>query len=282
MDIIESERELIRLALAEDIGAGDITTGALALDGRKGTATVVAKADGVISGVRQFALVYECLSPDIIVRSIKGDGSRIRSGDLVLSVKGPLGAILTGERTAMNILCHLSGVATATAAITDEVRDLPVKILDTRKTMPGMRYWEKRAVRHGGATNHRLGLFDMYLIKENHIAAAGGLAEALRRVSEDRKRTRAKVEIEVKNIDELRIALHHRVDYILLDNFTPVLLKKAISIARGHKAILEASGNVTKANVRKIALTGVDRISIGRITHSAQALDLSLKIMDRA
>jgi len=281
MDKAEIENELIRLALAEDVGAGDITTAALKLGARRGDAVVVAKADGVISGTAQFADVFRHLSRNVKVKRFMRDGSTVAIGDKVLGLSGPLNAILTGERTAMNILCHLSGVATMTAAIVGVIRDLPVKILDTRKTMPGMRRWEKLAVRHGGACNHRLGLFDMYLIKENHIAASGGLKEALEKVVAHKKKSRAKIEIEVKNLDELQIALNHRVDYILLDNFDLAALKEAVSIARGHRVILEASGNVNKANVRKIALTGVARISIGKITHSAPALDLSMKVVER-
>jgi nicotinate-nucleotide pyrophosphorylase (carboxylating) len=281
MDNSKSEMKLIRLALAEDIGTGDITTAALNLANRHGQAVVFAKADGVISGTKQFAQVYECLSSEVKVKRIMRDGQAVASGDKILELKGPLGAILAGERTAMNIISHLSGVATLTASIVAEVKNLPVKILDTRKTMPGMRRWEKQAVKHGGAANHRLGLFDMYLIKENHIAAAEGLEEALRKVAEHKKRTHAKIEIEVKNFDELQIALNHRVDYILLDNFTLSMLKKAVAIARGRGAILEASGNVDQSNVRKIALTGVDRISIGKITHSAPVLDLSMKVVER-
>jgi len=281
MDKAEIENELIRLALAEDVGAGDITTAALKLGASRGDAVVVAKADGVISGTAQFADVFRHLSRNVKVKRFMRDGSTVAIGDKVLGLSGPLNAILTGERTAMNILCHLSGVATMTAAIVGVIRDLPVKILDTRKTMPGMRRWEKLAVRHGGACNHRLGLFDMYLIKENHIAASGGLKEALEKVVAHKKKSRAKIEIEVKNLDELQIALNHRVDYILLDNFDLAALKEAVSIARGHRVILEASGNVNKANVRKIALTGVARISIGKITHSAPALDLSMKVVER-
>jgi len=275
------EVELIRLALAEDIDTGDITTAALNMRGRRGRAVVIAKADGIISGTAQFRHVYRAISNSVNVKSHRRDGAAVVCGDKVLSLDGPLDAILTGERTAMNILSHLSGVATATSAMVAEIRGLPVKILDTRKTMPGMRRWEKLAVKHGGAHNHRFGLYDMYLIKENHIAAAGGLESALEKVVAHRKKTGARIEVEVKNIEELRIALNYRVDYILLDNFTPALLKRAVSISEGKRVILEASGNVNKGNVRRIALTGVDRISIGRITHSAPVLDLSMKVVER-
>jgi nicotinate-nucleotide pyrophosphorylase (carboxylating) len=282
MDIFNDDRKLIRLALAEDIGKGDITTRALKLDDRMGKAVVVAKASGVISGISAFKWVYETLSPVATFDIFKPSGSLVVPGNDVIQIDGPLKAILMGERTAMNFLCHLSGVATVTHWMVKAIQNYPAKILDTRKTMPGMRRLEKQAVLDGGGTNHRLGLFDMYLIKENHIAAAGGLKKALDRVGVHRKRTGAKVEVEVKNMNELRLALKHDPDYLLLDNFTIAMLKKAVCLAReiAPGIILEASGNVAPETVRKIAATGVDRISVGRITHSAPALDLSLKILD--
>jgi nicotinate-nucleotide pyrophosphorylase (carboxylating) len=274
--------KLIQLALSEDIGSGDITTSALKLNSKKGQAVVVAKASGIISGLEPFMQVYKTISPAITFTIHKHNGSFVVPGDVIIRLKGPLGAILTGERTAMNLLSHLSGVSTLTKSIVDAVKGYPVKILDTRKTMPGMRLLQKMAVKNGGASNHRMGLFDMYLIKENHIEAAGGLEEALKKVITHRKKTRAKIEIEVKNLDELQTALKYRPDYILLDNFALSMMKKAVKIARAinPKVILEASGNVNLNTVRKIASTGVDRISIGKITHSAPVLDLSLKVVE--
>jgi nicotinate-nucleotide pyrophosphorylase (carboxylating) len=274
------ERKLLGLALAEDAGKGDITTRALGIS-KRGQAVVVSKAQGVISGLAPFMGVYKALSPAITFTILKPEGSRVVPADVIVIVKGRLDLILTGERTAMNILCHLSGVATITRKLIDRVSDLPVEILDTRKTLPGLRGLEKRATRAGGAINHRMGLHDMYLVKDNHIAAAGGLERALQLVASHKKKTRAKVEVEVKDDDELRIAMNYRPDFILLDNFSFPALKKAVRYARmidpGVK--LEASGNISYKNVRRVALSGVDRISVGMITHSAPALDLSLKVV---
>jgi nicotinate-nucleotide pyrophosphorylase (carboxylating) len=282
MDKFHDDRKLIRLALAEDIGKGDITTRALRLGNSTGNASVVAKAPGIISGITAFKWVYETLSPVVTFHIFKRNGSIVVPGDDVIHIKGPLEIILMGERTAMNFLGHLSGVATMTHHMVKAIKDYPSLILDTRKTMPGLRRLEKQAVKDGGGTNHRLGLFDMYLVKENHVAAAGGLEKALERVERHRKRTGAKIEVEVRNIDELRLALKYRPDYILLDNFTIAMLKKGVRLSREFdpKVILEASGNVSLETVRRIAATGVDRISAGRITHSAPALDLSLKITE--
>jgi nicotinate-nucleotide pyrophosphorylase (carboxylating) len=281
VDRRQTERKLIKIALKEDIGSGDITTQALKLRNKLGKAVVIAKGEGIISGLGPFKMTFNQLSTRIALSCGKRDGARVVPGDTVLSISGPLQAILTGERTAMNILCHLSGVATMAGQLIEEVKDLRVKILDTRKTTPGMRLWEKLAVRHGGATNHRLGLFDMYLVKENHIWAAGGLDQALRKVSSHKRRTLARLEVEVRNLDELRKALAYDVDYVLLDNFSLQELKKAVAITRKicSRTIIEASGNVNLANVRRIALTGVDRISVGKMTHSAPALDLSMKVV---
>ena len=272
---------LIKMALAEDIGTGDITSKALNLKGKRGKAIVVAKASGYVSGVDAFIEVYKALSASVKCHLYKRNGASVVPGDLIIQIQGPLDSILSGERTAMNLISHLSGVATMTHEIVEAVKDFSVKILDTRKTHPGMRMLQKRAVRHGGGANHRLGLYDMYLIKENHIEAAGSLELALKQVISHRKKGGAKIEVEVKNLDELKRATQFHPDYILLDNFTIHQLRRAVTIARklDPQAILEASGNVNLKTVRKIAATGVDRISIGRITHSAPALDLSMKVI---
>jgi nicotinate-nucleotide pyrophosphorylase (carboxylating) len=282
MNKINEDRKIIQLALSEDIGKSDITTRALRLHGRAGKAVVIAKAPGVISGIAAFIWVYKTISPVLSFVILKPNASSVVPGDEVLRIKGPLDAILTGERTAMNFLGHLSGVATMTHDMVEAIKEYPAKILDTRKTMPGMRRLEKLAVRDGGGTNHRLGLFDMYLIKENHIAAAGGLEKALKKVSAHRKRTKAKIEVEVKNLDELKLALTFKPDYILLDNFSLETLEQGVRLARATDpaVILEASGNVASETVRQIAATGVDRISVGKITHSAPVLDLSLKVAE--
>ncbi len=272
--------QLIRLALKEDIGKGDITTGALSLKDRNGKALVFAKSEGVISGIDQFKTVFKMLSLKVSFSSYIKNGGKVCSGDRVIRVVGPLDALLTGERTAMNILSHLSGVATLTTKFVEKVKDFPVKILDTRKTMPGLRAWEKAAVKHGGGINHRHGLYDMYLIKENHIAGAGGILKALGKIRKHSLKTGMKIEIEVRNIPELRLVLPFRPDYVLLDNFSTRHLKKAVEItkAKSKKTVLEASGNINLKNVAGVAASGVDRISIGALTHSAPALDLSFRI----
>jgi nicotinate-nucleotide pyrophosphorylase (carboxylating) len=277
------DKKMIQLALQEDVGGGDITSRAVKLKGKKGKAIVVAKQSGVVSGIDTFTRVYKSLSPAVSFHIYKRNGSEVVPGNVIIKIKGPLDVILIGERTAMNFLSHLSGVATATREIVEAVKDFPVKILDTRKTHPGLRLLQKRAVRDGGGANHRIGLYDMYLIKENHIEAAGSLERALEMVIADKKKTNAKVEVEVKNFDELKRALKYKPDFILLDNFTIPMLRQAVKIAAmiDPRAILEASGNVSLKTVKKIAATGVHRISIGKITHSAPVLDLSLKVVDK-
>ncbi len=274
--------EIIRLALAEDIGSGDITTRALVPRGRMGKGIVISKEDGIVSGTGPFRKVFEILRPGIKFKAGKKDGQRVSSGETIISVVGPLDILLTGERSAMNIISHLSGVATLTARYTEAILGYPAVILDTRKTMPGMRAWEKKAVKDGGGANHRMGLYDMYLIKENHISAAGGIDSALKAASIHSKKTGAKIEVEVRNRTELKQALAHDPDYILLDNFKPADLKKAVKLAKGiaPQVVLEASGNINFKNIRKIAAAGVDRISIGKITHSAPVLDLSFMVID--
>jgi nicotinate-nucleotide pyrophosphorylase (carboxylating) len=277
----QEELRLIRLALKEDIGAGDITTRALKLKGRRGKAEVIAKGDGVISGIGPFCRVFKILSPSFRFRIFKKDAQAVRSGDRVIAITGPLDMILTGERTAMNILCHLCGVATLANQYVKAINGSRAKILDTRKTMPGMRMWEKEAVRHGGGYNHRIGLYDMYLVKENHIAAAGSMMAATEAALLHKRRTRHKLQVEVKNLSELKTALEYKPDFVLLDNFTIAMMKKAMLLKKsiGSKVVFEVSGNVSLKNVKTIAATGADRISIGRLTHSAPAFDLSFRII---
>lgn len=275
-----NDLKFVRLALKEDLGKGDITTKAVGVKGETSKGEVIAKEKGVISGIGPFQQVFRLLSPSFRFKILNKDGQRVKPGDRIIELKGPSDLMLIGERTSMNILCHLSGVATTTRQYVDAIKAFEAKILDTRKTMPGMRTWEKAAVKHGGGDNHRIGLYDMYLVKENHIAAAGGLEKALKAIIKHKTKTGAKFEVEVRNLDELREALNFKPDFILLDNFTVPLLRKAVALVKSinRKVILEASGNVSLKNIAKIAATGVDRISIGRITHSAPALDLSFKI----
>lgn len=272
--------QLIRLALAEDVGRGDITTRALKLKGRIGRGVVMAREAGVISGIGPFKKVFKTLSRSLSFKILKNDGHPVEPGDEIIRIKGPLDSMLTGERTAMNIIGHLSGVATLTKTFVDAIQTFPAKILDTRKTTPGMRAWEKKAVRHGGGTNHRIGLYDMYLVKENHIVAAGGLEVVMRSAIEHKRKTKAKLEVEVRNLSELKKVLAFKPDYILLDNFTVPGLRRAAKLAKSiHPGIiLEASGRIDLKTVKRVAATGVDRISIGKLTHSAPALDLSFKV----
>ena len=276
------DTRLIRIALKEDVGKGDITTRALRLAGRRGKASVIAKSNGVISGIDQFRAVFRLLSPRVSFGKAVRNGAQVFPGTEVIRITGPLDTLLIGERTSMNILSHLSGVATLTSRFLEKVRQYNVKILDTRKTMPGMRAWEKSAVKHGGGTNHRQGLYDMYLIKENHIAAEGDQTRALEKIKRDSVKTKARIEIEVKSFAEMKRILVYKPDFILIDNFSVSDMKKAMRIAKSfdRKIILEASGNINLKNVEKVAATGVDRISIGALTHSAPALDLSFRILD--
>lgn len=275
-------RALVAAALAEDVGDGDRTTlwtvpGDVRVVGR-----VVAKTEGVIAGTALAALVFHSLDASLAVDVAKEDGASVAPGDVVLTVSGAARPILTGERTALNFLQRLSGVASLTRRYVDAVRGTGARILDTRKTTPGWRTLEKAAVRAGGGHNHRTGLFDMVLIKDNHIAAAGGIRAAVGRVREHNT-AGLRVEVEVTHPQELDEALEAGVDMILLDNMEPDDMRRAVERVRswaaergGAAPVLEASGNVTLDRVRQIAETGVDCISVGALTHSAPALDLSM------
>jgi len=275
------DERFIRLALKEDVGNGDITSLALKLGDKRGKAVVIAKANGVLSGVDQFKSVFKILDKNVRFKTYKKSGDKVYTKEQILEIRGSMLVLLTGERTAMNIISHLSGVATLTSQFAQIVKKYPAKVLDTRKTMPGMRIWEKQAIKHGGGDNHRIGLYDMYLIKENHIEAAGGITEAIDFCKKHSAKTKAKIEVEVKNIAELRIALKSKPDFILLDNFKTSQLKRSVEIIKetGSNTILEASGNVNLQSIKRIAATGVHRISIGQLTHSAPVLDLSFRIL---
>ena len=276
----ESLDQLIRLALAEDIGPADWTTAWTVSPDAPGRAAVVAKADLVVSGVEAAAAVLAAVEPALVVGLVRGEGVRAAAGDVVLEVAGPAGRILTAERVALNFLGRLSGIATLTREFVEAVRGTGARIVDTRKTTPGWRYLEKAAVRAGGGANHRMGLFDMVLIKDNHIAAAGGITPAVERVRAHNDQGLA-IEVEVRNDAELEEALGLGVERVLLDNMDRDQLARAVE--RTHRLgrerpELEASGNVTLATVRGIAETGVDLISVGALTHSAPVADLSLRM----
>ncbi len=258
--------------LQEDIGVEDVTTNAVVSENHRSKAKIIAKAEGVMAGQVYASLVFHELDRDIRYSALKKDGERIKRGDMLALIDGKTRAILTGERLALNILQRLSGIATVTARFVDAIQGTDTKILDTRKTAPGLRSLEKYAVRMGGGSNHRENLTEMALIKENHISAAGSIKEAVTKI---RAKTEVPVEVEVKNMEELKEAIELPVDRIMLDNWDIESTRKAVSFV--HKRVpLEASGNMTIERIREVARTGVDFISVGALTHSFEALDMSL------
>ena len=271
---------LVKLALAEDIGPGDITTNAIVPKEAKAKAVIRTKESGVIAGLEVAEEVFRHLDHQIkFVRGIR-DGEAAAKGKIIAVVLGRARAILSGERVALNFLQHLSGIATLTNRYTRSVMRYAkkLKILDTRKTIPGMRVLEKYAVKMGGGTNHRMGLHDAILIKDNHIRIAGGIKKAVEGVRRHDKAGK-KIEVEAKTIEEVKEAIKAGVGRILLDNMDIKKLREAVKLCRKAKIKTEASGGVNLNNVRAIAKTGVDFISIGALTHSAKALDISLKII---
>ncbi len=269
-------KQIIKDALAEDIGTGDITTQATVSPELKGRAQAIAKDDFVVAGLDVFEQTFKCLDKNIKVIKFIKDGRRASSGDVIAEVGGSLSNILQAERVALNLFQRMCGIATLTAKYVEAVNGTKVKILDTRKTVPGLRVLDKMAVRLGGGTNHRIGLYDGVLIKDNHIEAAGGITAAVAAQRKHLKR-RMKIEVETKNLEEVKEALTCGVDIIMLDNMTNDAMKKAVDFIAGG-ALTEASGNVNLKRVRKIAATGVDFISVGELTHSVRAADISLKI----
>jgi nicotinate-nucleotide pyrophosphorylase (carboxylating) len=271
---------LLWMALEEDLGHGDITTEAVISSDAFGRAIVVGREDFVLSGSYPFQRVFQLLEPGTIVASRFVDGERIPADAPVFEIQGRLPVILSGERVALNMLQRLSGIATLTRSMADALAGTSCRLLDTRKTTPLWRRLEKQAVIHGGGHNHRFGLADGILIKDNHIASAGGVREAIERARNATPHT-LRIEIEVDNLEQLREVLEIGVDVVLLDNFTPELLVEAVAVCR-KRALLEASGGVTLENIRLIAGTGVDFISSGALTHSARAVDISLEVYPQA
>lgn len=268
----------IKQALAEDLGdAGDITTNACVPHDAITKASIVARKAGALSGLPLAAGAFRIVDPSIDVEIENGDGARVQEGGVVLNISGPARGVLSAERVALNFLGHLSGIATATAALVDAVKGTKAKIVCTRKTTPGLRAFEKYAVRCGGGHNHRFGLYDAVMIKDNHIAAVGGVKKAIEACRAAVGHT-VKIEVEIDGLDQLDAALSGGADIIMLDNMTTDDMKKAVTEVKG-RAILEASGNVTADTVRAIAETGVDVISSGWITHSAPSLDVGLDFL---
>lgn len=271
---------LVRATLLEDLGrAGDITTDALIPDGQMAEAVIASRKPGCVSGVTVAALAFRLLAPEMQVEIVRPDGSRVAPGDVVMRIAGSGRAMLSAERTALNFLCRLSGIATATADLVEAAKGTKARITCTRKTTPGLRFLEKAAVRAGGGANHRFGLDDAVLIKDNHVALAGGVAVAVQKVREKVGHL-VKIEIEVDTLDQLREAMTAAPDAVLLDNMPPDVLREAVDIVDG-RAVTEASGGVTLEAVPAIAASGVDLISAGWLTHSAKSLDLGLDIAMR-
>lgn len=273
----EKIRQIIQASLDEDIGAGDITTKAT-VDGQKqGNAQALAKGDYVIAGIDIFAETFSLLDNRIQILKYFADGQRTKKGDIIARVQGSLSFILQAERVALNIFQRMCGIATRTAQYVEAVKGTKARILDTRKTAPGLRILDKIAVKVGGGMNHRMGLYDAVLIKDNHIAAAGGITSAVKAQRNSLQHS-LKIEVETKSLLEVEEALSCGVDIIMLDNMTVDDMKKAVTLI-ASRAVTEASGNVSLENVAKIAAAGVDYISVGELTHSVRAADISLNIL---
>jgi nicotinate-nucleotide pyrophosphorylase (carboxylating) len=279
----EQIEEIIGRALAEDLGQGDITTDLLISADRQGSAGFLVKADGILAGIEIARQVFFKVDAGTALKIFIPDGSAIKPGDIVASVHGKLAGILKAERTALNFLQRLSGIATETARYVAAVKGLPVKILDTRKTTPGLRYLEKYAVRMGGGQNHRMNLSDGILIKDNHLETLYKQELSLKEVVLKTKQhapAGMKIEVETKTLDEVGQAAEAGAGIIMLDNMSLEMMRQAVKLING-RAKIEASGNITLNNVRAVAETGVDFISIGALTHSVKALDISLEFEDK-
>lgn len=270
---------IVRLALSEDVGTGDITTSSTVPADATARGTFLAKADGVLSGLNAAKAVFQEVDPSINFQPAKADGDSFRHRTVIATVEGPARGVLTAERVSLNFLQRLSGVATATSRYVATVEGTRARIIDTRKTTPGMRLLEKAAIRHGGGHNHRVGLSDGVLIKDNHLAAIGGEnpIEASIRAAREAAPHTLKVEVEVTSLEQLEQALQAGADVIMLDNMDIATMAEAVRHTAG-RALLEASGGITFDTVRKVAETGVDLISVGALTHSAPAVDISLEL----
>lgn len=278
MDILVTPQieQLIRSALEEDVGPGDITTLSTVAAEARGKGLFRAKRDGVVAGLVLIEKIFAVLDTRVAVRCLSRDGDSVARGTVVAEAEGPARALLMGERTALNFLQRLSGTATLTRRYVDAIKDFPCKLIDTRKTTPGFRMLEKYAVRMGGGTNHRFGLYDAALVKDNHIAAAGSIAGAVKLIRAQAP-FMAKIEVECETLDEVREALAAGADVIMLDNMNTRQMAEAVRLVN-KRAWIEASGGITIENLREVAATGVDFISVGALTHSAPAVDFNMKI----
>lgn len=268
--------QIITLAFEEDVAAGDITTNALIPENSRAVATLTMKANGIVSGLEIAGKVFSRLDKDIICTPYVKEGEKVSQGDVILKVEGNFRALLTAERTVLNILQRMSGIATATALYVKETEGTQTHLLDTRKTAPGMRILDKMAVKTGGGTNHRMGLYDLALIKDNHIKVAGSITRAVQQVREHIT-PGVRIEVETTCIEEVKEALTSGADIIMLDNMSTSLMAEAVRLV-DKKAKTEASGNMTLGRIREVSATGVDYISVGALTHSVTALDISMNI----
>lgn len=277
MKLEKSEiKKIIKRALKEDIAKGDITTNAIISKKSKSIGRFLVKSDGVICGLSIAKMVFEELDKNISFKMFCKDGDFLKAGTIAAEIKGSERTLLTGERTALNFMQRLSGISTMAHSYSEKLKDTTAQLLDTRKTVPGLRMLDKYAVKKGGGKNHRIGLYDMVLIKDNHIKAAGSITKAVSLIR-NKYGNKFRIEVETKNIDEVREALETKADIIMLDNMSIEIMKEAVKIIAG-KAKTEASGNITSENIAEVASTGVDFISVGALTHSVKALDISMKI----
>ena len=270
---------LLDLAFAEDLGDGDHTTLSTIPENAMGRSRLIIKEDGILAGVEVAEKVLHRVDPSIKMTVMIGDGAEVNKGDVAFTAEGPVRSLLIAERTMLNIMQRMSGVATMTRRYQDQLKGLHTRVLDTRKTTPGMRMLEKEAVATGGGTNHRIGLFDMILIKDNHIDFAGGIEKAISRAQQYCMETgkKLRIEVEVRSLDDIRRVLAHGgVDRIMFDNFTPELTREAVLLVDG-KVETESSGGITIDNLRAYGETGVDFISVDALTHSVKGLDMSFK-----
>jgi len=281
MELLDKDilNTIIDIALKEDIGEGDITTNSLIPEESTATATMTAKANGVIAGLPVAKMVFEKFDSSIKWENKVNDGDFVKKGDVIVTISGSFRTLLTGERLALNFLQRMSGIATQTHEFCNELTGSKTQLLDTRKTVPCLRLLDKYSVKAGGGTNHRIGLYDLAMIKDNHIKVAGGISNAVKQVRETIN-TDIRIEVETTNIDEVKEAVEAGADIIMLDNMDNSTMTQAVELIN-KRALTEASGNMTVARVRDVAKTGVDFISVGSLTHSVTAMDISMNIKSK-